>query len=408
PSSSRWRQHSKHFFVLSSAGKPIYSRYGDEAKLASIMGVIQAIWSFVAAENDTIRCLNAGSHRFVFLAKGPLYLVSVSTTKESDHQLRQQLEYLYLQLLFVLTSTQLTNIFERRRNYDLRNLISGTEMFLDHLSSSFQRSSGLFLGSVQCLRMVSRLRQKVGSILASNLPETVVFAILIAKEKLVTLVRPKRHSLHPTDLRLLINMVSSSSGFRSVETWTPVCLPQFNNRSFLHAYVSFLGPELYLVMASTSKDAFFELSEYKQRLVQELETTGTVEAIEEAITADPYSGVELEIPSVRHFIYKSSTLVQHTEPALAPPYTRKEDLQRLFRAYQFGLERYNVVDDPARVVFFTNTAESVLCCFTPTHQILLAFSPFITKAAALDALHGLQKWIKREESTLFLSTAPVF
>ncbi|KAJ3334130.1 hypothetical protein HDU93_008099, partial [Gonapodya sp. JEL0774] len=53
--SQKWYAHKKHFFILSAAGKPIYSRYGDESKLSGFMGVIQAIVSFFAEEEDGIR-----------------------------------------------------------------------------------------------------------------------------------------------------------------------------------------------------------------------------------------------------------------------------------------------------------------------------------------------------------------
>jgi hypothetical protein len=55
PRSDAWRKHKKHFFILSSAGKPIYSRYGDENQLSSFTGVIQAIISFYQDNDDVIR-----------------------------------------------------------------------------------------------------------------------------------------------------------------------------------------------------------------------------------------------------------------------------------------------------------------------------------------------------------------
>ncbi|KAL6506388.1 hypothetical protein OROGR_024569 [Orobanche gracilis] len=42
-----WRKRKKHFFILSHSGKPIYSRYGDEHKLAGFSATLQAIISFV-------------------------------------------------------------------------------------------------------------------------------------------------------------------------------------------------------------------------------------------------------------------------------------------------------------------------------------------------------------------------
>ena len=50
-----WRSRRKHFFVLSSAGKPIYSRYGDDSVISGYMGVIQTIISFFEDNGDTLR-----------------------------------------------------------------------------------------------------------------------------------------------------------------------------------------------------------------------------------------------------------------------------------------------------------------------------------------------------------------
>jgi vacuolar fusion protein MON1 len=55
----RWRSRRKHFFVLSSAGKPIYSRYGDDNIISGYMGVIQTIISFFEDNGDTLKYLPA-------------------------------------------------------------------------------------------------------------------------------------------------------------------------------------------------------------------------------------------------------------------------------------------------------------------------------------------------------------
>jgi First Longin domain of FUZ, MON1 and HPS1 len=52
----RWRSKSKHFFVLSSAGKPVYSRFGDDGIISGYTGVIQAIISFFEDHGDTLKC----------------------------------------------------------------------------------------------------------------------------------------------------------------------------------------------------------------------------------------------------------------------------------------------------------------------------------------------------------------
>lgn len=55
-----WRRHQKHVFVLSEAGKPVYSRYGSEEALSSTMGVMVALVSFLEADKNATRSIHAG------------------------------------------------------------------------------------------------------------------------------------------------------------------------------------------------------------------------------------------------------------------------------------------------------------------------------------------------------------
>jgi hypothetical protein len=61
--SSSWRKRKKHFFILSNSGKPIYSRYGDEHKLAGFSATLQAIISFVENSGDHIKFVRSGKHQ---------------------------------------------------------------------------------------------------------------------------------------------------------------------------------------------------------------------------------------------------------------------------------------------------------------------------------------------------------
>lgn len=90
--SKDWVGSKKHVFVLSFAGKPIYSRYGNEDKLAWLFGVIQTLVSFVQTGDDTIKSIRAGDTLFVFLVKKPLILAAVSKTNENAAQLTTQLK----------------------------------------------------------------------------------------------------------------------------------------------------------------------------------------------------------------------------------------------------------------------------------------------------------------------------
>ncbi|KXS14120.1 DUF254-domain-containing protein [Gonapodya prolifera JEL478] len=347
--SPRWYAHKKHFFILSSAGKPIYTRYGDESKLSSFMGVVQAVVSFFAEEEDGIRSIHTPTHTFVFLFRWPLYFLCVSSTPESPAQLRDQLRTYHTQILSVITNAQLQRIFSQRASYDIRHLLSGTEIFLDNLPKSFHTTANYLLNAVPTLRMNPQLRAQLASIMASTStiaprPKALMYALLVANGKLVTLVRPRDHSLHPADLHLLLNMLSSSPAFRhgKVESWTPVCLPRFNPKAFLHAYFGSVGAEedsdddatgpgpsrpqtppsyttswsegssMVLVLLGTEREAFWDMRDYRIRVSEDFATSGCLKGLEEAVRNDGIVKIPGN-PHLLHFFYKSRTAVQYTE-----------------------------------------------------------------------------------------------
>lgn len=71
----------KHVFVLSSAGKPVFSLSGDEQHLSTLMGLIQGMLSLcIDCDGDDLESIVAGNRRFVFLRRGDLILVAVSSS----------------------------------------------------------------------------------------------------------------------------------------------------------------------------------------------------------------------------------------------------------------------------------------------------------------------------------------
>ncbi|CAG8650694.1 170_t:CDS:10, partial [Ambispora leptoticha] len=389
PQSATWARHRKHFFILSSAGKPIYTRYGDESKISSYMGVIQTIVSFFANANDSLRCINAGQHKFVFLLKEHLYLVAVSRTNESESQLRDQLNYLYNQILSVLTSTQLTKIFEQRINFDLRRLLGGTEIFLDHLATCMSDDPGFILGSIQCVRMSKELRDKVGAAMQLVKSKDLLYAMLITNNKLITLLRPRRYSLHPADLHLVFNMINGSSTFKSAQTWTPICLPKFNSKGFLHAYVCYITTNVCLLLISPDHEKFSVLSEAKLKITEQLSSTNALKDLENATLNDRYSIADVGIQGLRHFIYKAKQHVQYTSPEFAKPYNTPREKRKLFKLYRYTHDRMHLRIRPLKVYYYVSSSETILGWITASFELYAAFEPMVSKSAMIASANGL-------------------
>ncbi|KAL2161467.1 hypothetical protein VTH06DRAFT_8029 [Thermothelomyces fergusii] len=237
-----WKAKLKHYMILSSAGKPIYSRHGDLSLVNSYMGVVQTIISFYEGARNPLLGFTAGNARFVIATQGPLYFVAISRLGESDAQLRSQLEALYMQILSTLTLPTLKNIFLHRPSTDLRKPLQGTESLLSSLADSFTKGSpSTMLGALECLRLRKSQRHAINNVFLRNRSEKLLYGLIVAGGKLVSVIRPRKHSLHPSDLQLIFNMLFESGGIKSGggESWIPLCLPAFNNRGYLYMYVSF-------------------------------------------------------------------------------------------------------------------------------------------------------------------------
>ncbi|XP_047736826.1 protein SAND-like [Hyalella azteca] len=86
-----WLGKKKHVFILSESGKPVYSRYGAEDRLVTLFGLLQALVSIVSDDGDVLHCVQAGTHKFVFLVRSPLILAAVVDSDASMTQLLLQL-----------------------------------------------------------------------------------------------------------------------------------------------------------------------------------------------------------------------------------------------------------------------------------------------------------------------------
>lgn len=64
-------------------------------------------------------------------------------------QLAIQLNYVYNQILSVLTHTQLTQIFEKIPGYDLRYLLQGSEKFVDNILNMMDKDPSFTIGGVR-------------------------------------------------------------------------------------------------------------------------------------------------------------------------------------------------------------------------------------------------------------------
>jgi hypothetical protein len=338
----QWKAKLKHYMILSSAGKPIYSRHGDQNLINGYIGIVQTLISFYEGAKDPLMGFTAGKTRFVISTDGPLYFVAISKLGESDAQLRAQLEALYMQILSTLTLPTLNHLFSNRPNTDLRRPLEGTEALLSSLADTFTKGSpSVLLSALECLKIRKSERHVINNTLLKARTEKLLYGLIVAGGRLVSVIRPKRHSLHPSDLQLIFNMLFEAGSIKAGggENWIPLCLPGFNNRGYLYMYVSFLSAledkevevrpstassisredEVAVLLISADKESFFELKKMRDEVVSQLEKNGSMDIIKAAVRAGRPTTTDI-IPGsqLRHFLYKSRANVQFTMPSFSP------------------------------------------------------------------------------------------
>ncbi|KAJ4350997.1 Vacuolar fusion protein mon1 [Ascochyta clinopodiicola] len=428
----QWRAKLKHFLVLSSAGKPIYSRHGDDQLITNYIGVVQTIISFYQSTKDTLRGFTAGDVRFVVMSKGPLNLVAITRLPESDSQLRAQLEALYMQILSTLTLPSLERMFAARANYDLRRPLQGTETLLSALADGFTRGSpSTLLSALECLKLRKSHRNTINNSLLKTRSDNLLYGLVVASGKLVSVVRPKKHSLHPGDLHLIFNMLFEAGSVKAGggENWIPLCLPGFNNTGYLYMYVSFLNldkpgeqmeerprtrdggddDEVAVLLISADKESFFEMRKMRDNLVETLTSNNSIASIRSAVQAGRPSCTDIVPGSpLRHFLYKSRGNVQFCMPSYSPYFPCALDRRRLLTLYAHLHATLHAKPTSLKVHHEISSSCIALAWSTPLFELYAVAPPNTSRAALAQAAMKIVQWVRREEERVFIIGGAVF
>ena len=88
--------------------------------------------------------------------------------------------------------------------------------------------------------------------------------------------------------------------------------------------------------------------------------------------------------------------------ALGAPYVHRKERKRLFRLYQRVFVRMAGARPGHKVYYFTTDRELIVGWVTSGFELYAVFSPLEHKSAAIKACNELLRYLKREESNLFI------
>ena len=438
----KWKAKTKHFLILSAAGKPIYTRHGDTGLISGYVGIIQTIISFYQSSDDPLRTFTADGARFVIVSQNNLFLVAITRLQESEAQLRSQLDALYMQILSTLTLPNLEHIFSVRPSSDLRRPLQGTEVLLSSLADSFTRGSpSTLLSALECLKLRKSHRQAINNTFLKCRTDDLLYGLLVAGGRLVSVVRPKKHSLHPSDLQLIFNMIFEADGIKANggESWIPICLPGFNSSGYLHMYVNFLSLEdaqssapqdtnttpknndrnnenlskdtsVAIILISASPHAFPALQSARTNLLTSLTSSNLLTQITTSISTGRPSSTDL-IPGcpLLHFLYKSRAHVQFVMPSFSPShYPTLESRRQLMSTYHILHASVHTKHAHVKVQHCVSKTGTALAWVTPMFELYAVGGRGTSRSALAQAANKVVQWAQKEEERLFIIGGAVF
>ena len=348
-----------------------------------------------------------------------------------------------------------------------------------HIPTSF----AILTSSLNTLRLDAGLRLRVADALVpppsmkSKLKD-ILYAMVVVNDRVVTIARPRKHTVHPVDIHVLLATIGSPAVKGNTSSWLPICLPKFNPNGLLHAYASYLTlpdpipsqpiitkqedgaegevpldneegtsevlqePSICLVIISASGD-FEVVRQWADVATERLNEAESLKHLVKAAQKSAYSVDELGIPGLRHFFYKSRANVQVTAPVfegveslgkegVREEADREEEWERLFALYRLVWDAIHAKSGQECTLKLQYVRTEKVCVMgwvsgmlsrlemnmlvgltpyvqiTQSFEIYIALSPRLPKSAAVGAANAVVKWVKQEESRLFLKDAPVF
>jgi len=165
----------------------------------------------------------------------------------------------------------------------------------------------------------------------------------------------------------------------------------------MHAHVSYLTDDCpaCLLMLTVERDAFFELSAAKQKIITGLEKAGALKTISDSLQSCRYIPSEIGIPDIKHFLYKSKTTAQFTGSEYIPPYVDEKSQERLQNIYLFLQGQLHAASRTAKLVYYTGKFENVFTWVTQSFELYATFDALIPKQRAIHAMSKLIKWVKK-------------
>ena len=250
----------RHFLIMTDGGKPVYSRYGDEVENNSIFATMSAMITKFTIFNSTesfkeeLNVISNKKNKIVFIKKGQLIYIALSKKiDDTVSLLHSQLEFLYNQLMSILTSCLYEKLEENPSK--VSSAMEGTEHLFEQM---IQYSSNSFISIFNSYQIMNfqnfgESRDKLNKILEENRGNA-LYCILMTPYEIITFTHSNQIVVQSSDLILIQNLIFCTEMLKTQESYVPICLPGVSDQGFLQLYSHFSEENIGIIFITENVD----------------------------------------------------------------------------------------------------------------------------------------------------------
>lgn len=280
----------RHYFIMTEGGTPIYSRYGDEMENCGILATFSAIITKFTIFNtdanfaEKLNYISNDTSTIVFLKKGKIIFIALSKKKDSISFLYSQLDFLYYQLLSIITSERMPRLEEKPSSCMMA--LQDTDQLFEQMIDYTSKTMVSLLSSYQVLPIENR--NKLNDICNTYLGEALMCCVFSADAtEMIAMHKTNLIDLSQTDIILIQNLLLHSDSLRNTESWVPICLPGIAPDGFVQLYSNFTTNEhLGIVYITENQDNsyFLKFCDQSRKMIDEITEKGLINNIVKSLT----------------------------------------------------------------------------------------------------------------------------
>ena len=273
----------RHFLIMSDGGKPVYSRYGDPIENNSIFATLSAmitkftIFNSKNSFKENVNIISNKKNKIVFLKKGQLIFIALSKKNDCTSLLFSQLEYLYNQLMSILTISFYSKLEDNPSK--CLSTMSGTENLFEQIIQYSTNSFVSLFNSYQVMNYIEG-RDKLNKI-AEECRGDALYCIILTPYEIIALARSNQINVVSSDIVLIQTLIFCQEMLRSQESYVPICLPGISEQGYIQFYSNFSEENIGVIFVTENIDpmCFVKFQEQYNKLYRILNDENYLENI---------------------------------------------------------------------------------------------------------------------------------